>query len=195
MAVAINDLLATVSRRLRDPSNVRHSAALVLQVLSHCQRALNRFKGDNLATTALTTTAGRTLYKWTEVHATDVQRILSIQQDDRDLHPVDWKEIVHCDDRWLRRTGPRHEVWSPIGSDLFILYPAVGYATSVSVTYCDAPADMVAGANIELSDDLAPLLADMAEAILSVKNKQYDTVEGLTKRLAEKLTLDTSGKS
>jgi len=194
MAVAVNDLVTLVSRRLRDPSNVRHSAALVRKVLSHCQRALNRFKADNLATTTLTTTAGRTLYKWTEVHATDVQRIVACRQDERDLHEVDWREVVHVDERWLRRTGPRHEVFATVGSDLLILYPAVGYATSVDVIYCDAPADMAAGGNIELSDDLAPLLADMAEAVLSVKNKQFDTTEALLQRLTTKLALDTSGK-
>jgi hypothetical protein len=156
---------------------------------------LNRWKAENLTTAALTTTAGRTLYKWTEVHLTDVQKILTIQQDDRDLHQVDWKEVVHADERWLRRTGPRHEVWAPIGSDLFILYPAVGYATSVNVIYAAAPADMAEDdLTIGVSDDLAPILADMAEAILSVKNKQFDTLDELLIRLSLKLGFDTSGK-
>jgi hypothetical protein len=194
MTVAINDLVTTVSRRLRDPSNIRHSAATVRKVLSHCQRALNYAKGDNLTTTAFTTTAGLTLYKITDSPLSGVQRIVTIQQDDRDLHNVDWREIVHVDDRWLRRTGPRHELWAPVGRDIFILYPAVGYATSVNVVFTAEPADMAAGAYIVLSDDLAPILAEMAEAILSVKNKQYDTIEVLVQRLLVKLALDTSGK-
>ena len=195
MAVAVNDLVATVSLRLRDPSNVRHSAALVRTVLTHCQRALNRFKTDSLATASFATTAGRTLYRWTEVHATAVQRILAVRQDGRDLLPVSWRELVHADDRWLRRTGDRHELFANVGSDLLVIYPASPVSTTVSVVYAAAPADLAGGGNITLSDDLAPLLADMAEAILSVKNKQFDTTAELLERLVKKLTMDTSGRS
>jgi len=185
MATATADLISNVSRRLRDPSNVRHTAAEVLSVLNHCQRVLNFAKGSKLATnSAVVTAANRTLYENTDIHATDVQRIVAIRQEDRDLIFVPWKSLIHNDHRWLRRTGDRFELFSTIGRDLFVLYPALGYASTVEVTYVKAPATMVSGGQApEVEDNLMPLLVDMAEVILSVKNKPFNTLPAILARI------------
>lgn len=187
MATNGNDLITELSRRLRDTSNERHARTTVRDILTQCQRVVNLHKADKVSSASFTPTAGRTLYQVSTV-AADVARIDDIRHANRSLQPVAFHALAHCDTRWLRAVGSRYELFSRIGGDLFVLYPAMNPAEAVTVVYVKVPSDVADAATaIDLRDDYVPLLLDLAEVVLSARVKLWSALPDLMKRIEKGL--------
>lgn len=177
-------LITELSRRLRDPNNTRHARTLVRDVLTQCQRIVNLHTADVVTiTTSFTPTAGRVLYRRTEI-ASDVARVLAVRQEDRELWEVPWRSLIHADAAWYRAVGPRHELFARIGTSLVAIYPARENPVALSVSYTSVPADLTDGlADVTISDEWIPLLLDLGELVLTAKNREFVRMADVMKRV------------
>lgn len=178
-------LITELSRRLRDPNNTRHARVLIRDVLSQCQRVVNLHYADDILSTSFTPSAGRTLYRTSEIAST-VARVVAVRQQDRDLHEVDWRQLVHSDAHWYRRQGPRHELFARIGGSLVVVYPARETPESITVDHVSIPANLTDGAgDVTISDELIPLLLDLGELILTAKNREFTRMNDVAPRVSK----------
>lgn len=183
MATNGDDLITELMRRHRNASADRVARSFVRDILTQCQRILNLHFGDRIVTAAFTPSAERTLYTVAAV-AADVAKIVAVRESGRELFISAFEGIVDTDLDWLRRTGPRHELFSRVGADLWVLYPAKLSPTAIDVVYVTIPADVADAATpIDLSDELVPMLLDMAEAVLAMRVRVWTALPDLLERL------------
>lgn len=169
----VNDL----SRRLRDTVNLGYPRVTVLDIINRCQRSLNAHLGLVTATATFATT-NSSLYSVSAI-AGDVVRIIEINEGGRLLTQIPWWNLVHQDDRWLRRTGPQAEVFSNIGRDLLALVPVPVVSKTMTALYVkqttnllDAPAPLM-----DIPDEHKPLLLDLAESVLLFRGRNFRNMQ------------------
>ena len=183
MATNGDALITELLLRHRNASTDRVSRAFVATILSQCQRVLNLHFGDRITTVSFTPSAERTLYTVAAV-AADVAKIVLVRENGRELFSCTFETLTDTDLDWLRRTGPRHEQFARIGGDLWVLYPAKLSPTVVDVVYVTIPDDVADAATpIELSDELVPMLLDMAELVLAMRVRVWSVTTDLLERL------------
>jgi hypothetical protein len=165
----------------------------VRDVLTQCQRIVNLHTADVVTiTTSFTPAAGRVLYRRTEI-ASDVARVLAVRQEDRELWEVPWRSLVHADAAWYRAVGPRHELFSRIGTSLLAIYPARENPVALSVSYISVPTDLTDGAaDVTISDEWIPLLLDLGELVLTAKNREFPRMADVMHRLQTAMGLSTN---
>lgn len=175
-----------LGRRLRDTAFTAHPSALVLRLIDNVQKTLNAALGIKRSTVAaFAVPAKRLLFLNTEV-AADIARIDSIRHEGAALIEVDWHSLQHGDPEWYRREGPAPTAWARIGGDMFVLYPAPKYATTVEVTYTRVTTAVSAdGTTMDLPDEYLPLVEDFAECILSMKTGKFAQIEDPLQRFTD----------
>lgn len=196
MATTGATLVAELSRRLRDPNNERHGTTLVVDVLSQSQRLINFATEAKTTTVTFTPSAGRTLYRTSELDGTsptNVMKVTAIRQSNRDLIEVAWRSLGHVDVQWLRRQGARYEVFARIGGNLVVIAPAMSVPQPLEITYVAKPAAVVNDATaIDLADEFVPAILDLAELTLATRVKQFDGLSDIIFRLNAELSLESS---
>lgn len=169
-------LITSLARRVRDTSNFAHPRATLLDILNRCSYSLNAATRSKIRSVTMTPTAGRVLYPTTEV-ASDVIYIIGVQDTGgRDLMEVPWPVLVLNDPDWIHTVGTRHQMFSRIGRDILVLYPAVKDADVLDLTikYVQVPTALADdGVAWVLPDELEPVLLDLAEPIVYLRGRIF----------------------
>lgn len=190
MATTGATLITALATRLRDAGSTAHARTLLLRVLSHSQRIVNRAHRLEKATVSFTPNTGRAIFTIAQV-ASDVARIERIiDDDDRTLPEVSWDHLLADSPTWYRDTTSRHRVWARLGGNLFVLTPRALTALPVSVVYTIVPPDVTDDAtNVTLADEWLPLVMDIAESIMLLKARIYAPLEATMARIAASMVL------
>jgi hypothetical protein len=182
-------LVTKVATRARDASNIAHSRADVVEIMSHAQRAVNSRLRSFVKTVAVTPVAGRSLYVTSEI-AADAVRPIAIRVGVRDLTEVCWTSLVANDGRWLRTTGKAPQVFATIGRTMYAVVPAyAGLPQDLTVVYIPALDDLdddVADFPV-IADEHVPLMLDLTEALLLMRARVLEPAQLAMERFAAAL--------
>lgn len=172
-----NTLITDLARRLRDSANIGYPRATVLDIINRSQRALNAHLGLVTASASLVTT-NSTIYSIPAI-ATDIVRIIEVNEGGRLLTRVPWVNLVHQDDRWLRREGTQAEVYSTVGRDLLILVPTPKVSKTMTVVYVKQTTNLADAGSplLEIPDEHKPLLLDLAESVLLFRGRNFRNMQ------------------
>jgi len=190
MPYVTGDLVDQVLNRVRDPNGMGTPRDLVRLFLTHLQRLVNCRFASVVATASLTTNASQNFYQVPPTVLADSMRLVGIREGSRDLGKVPWQQFFYLSTSWHQQIGTSFYQWSMIGRDFLIIYPAKAAGSSVTLVYAKLTAvltdDLVA---IEIPDDEVPLLLDLCEAIIYLKQRTYvplaKLMEVVTMRIAE----------
>lgn len=184
MATTAGPLVDTVLRRVRDPQGSAHSRSLVRWLLSLAQQIANGGLRSVLSTVSFTTAPLQQIYSMTALVPSAI-RIVAVREGDRNLAPVAWGELSQVDRHWSRRVGDRYEVWAPIGRDLFVLHPAQPSSATVVLVVAKLTNSLTVDTSVvELPDDAQPVMLDLTEALLNLKNRSQEPGAAALERLA-----------
>lgn len=178
------DLLSKLSQRMRGPA---HSPTLLYAILSHTQRLINLHHGLVKQNVAVTTTPEQVFYSLT---STGLNRVDGVQIGGRDLKPSNLARLGYLSRSWGRARGATLRLWGKVGRTLWFLYPASEAPASVTVVGTKLLADVTAegsGTTLELPDQYLTAVADLAEAVLLVKEKRTEYLPPLMARLSAQL--------
>ena len=181
--MTVSELLSALSLRLRGPA---HSEVLMKAILTHCQRIVNSHIRTVLKTDTLSTNPHQQVYSMALMP--DALRVESVQEGNRDLAPIMWDSLGEMDRKWFRRVASRFETFSKIGRNVLVINPAKPEASSVSVISTKLTAALSVPTDVvELDDqDLLPVL-DLAEAVLLVRERRFQSLPELLARLRSRL--------
>src|SRR5256885_1296057 len=133
MAQAISPLIDILLRRVRDPHALGTARTLARLVLSHSQRVINAKAKYVLTIETLTTFEACLIYPIGALLPNSA-RIVTVRDDGHDLdYEPNWRNLANHRSDWFRQVKPQHQVYSMIGRDLLVLYPAKDYDSIVEV--------------------------------------------------------------
>lgn len=188
----VGPIVDQILQRVRDPEGVIASRDFVRSRISDAQRLLNARFGWVLDETPLVTEPWRLFYPVVPL-LTEAQRVWYVSQGGQDLTYVPWKTLTHMEQSWPRAFGPRYEIWSRIGYDTIVVWPATSRAESLAVkssritTLLDSDDD-----DFDVRDDVVPMITDLATALVTLKIRQLTTaaevMNTLMGRVKERMT-------
>jgi len=189
MPYVAGQLVDQLLARVRDTHALGTSRVTCRLLLTHLQRIVNARDGYVVDTLSFPTVPYQQIYKVSDpAQAPAALRMLGVQEGARDLKKVLWKEFWYFDRAWGRAIGPQFELWSMIGRDLLVLWPSKPAADTVTLVYAKLTADLSDDTvAIELPDDTVPLLVDLAEALICLKQRVYSPLTALAASLQGRL--------
>jgi hypothetical protein len=157
--------------------------------LWHAQNLVNAVTFQVVGTTSLTTRPRQQVYPMTPLLPAAL-RVISVRYGAKDLARVpNWRQLGLIDRAWFRRVGPDFEAWAAMGRDLLVVHPGKDVVDAVDVVYAKVTTRLDSDDTpTEVSDDLLPLLLDVAEATLLVGARDLNAVQGLPERIQKRLT-------
>lgn len=168
-----NVLIDSILRRVRDTQGSANSRDLVLDLLSRCQQLLNLGIRAVIDQTVVTLEPYRTLYDLS-VLVPQAGRVVGVQYLDVELDVLNWRHLKHVDRAWFRSVGPAPSAWAGIGRDLLAIIPAVEIATPVTILSAKLTDVLDEYADpIEIPEAYEPLLCDMVEGLLLLKQRTF----------------------
>jgi hypothetical protein len=183
MAEVAGTLVDALLQRVRDPSGLAHTRDTARLVLSHVQRIANYALRAVLDSATLPTEPYRQVYPVLSLLPA-AARVVGIREGARDLDEIAWPLFHLSVPRWFRATGPRFEAFARIGDDLLVIYPAKTLASSVSVVYARLTTALVNDSTpTDMPDEYLPLVLDVAEAILLLRQRQYAPAQEIETRV------------
>ena len=188
--------LTILRTRLRASGTVGISDALAYEVLSAVQEMFNGVHKRVLSSKSITLDASTLLFDIrTKLTSPTGINIISITVSNRTLIRLpDWREIFGYDQSWLTRTAARHEVWSQIGADIFLVYPGVTTNTTATVVYAGETTTLDdATDSFDIPTEDEDTVYAIAEAILHIHMRNYVEAKRKLKDLKELLDAGFAG--
>ncbi len=187
MSQAVGPLVDQILRRIRDVSGTAHTRDLVRRFLNYSEGFIGIAEQANLENFSFTTDPLRLVYNCKDVDATG--RIFSI----RSIKDENGKDLIECPfgmlggakSNWFRDIGPEYLTWSPIGRDLFVLYPsrqAAQTMTVVALTHVPYPYPNDAAVTT-LQDHRFAETLDLAEALMLLRLRRLDLLKPALQRV------------
>ena len=191
MAEVANTLINVALERVRDPLGAAHDREdVALLLLDRCQKMVNVFTKQVKETTTVNTTPTQQVYSM-QALVPNAVKIIDVRQGARSLPKVGWETLFYTDREWLRRIGSRIEVFAQLGIDLLMLHPGSDIAQSIDVVSVKQTATLgVVGDTTEISDHDLPVVLDLLEAVLSMRQREFQPVDDALKRLAPRIGID-----
>lgn len=188
MALTAQQTTLTILRRVRDPGGLGHSTTLAMDLLSRSQQLISAQKNKVLAEGTLATIDSQLFYPIL-ANFPGAIRLTEIREGNRQLDFVPFREFCYFKTDWLRDVGDYHKMWSTIGHDLLILYPAVAESHSLTVEYTKLLDEVTAPAQtFELSDDEMLETMELTEILLYLRSRDFDSLNKLIPRFKEHLS-------
>lgn len=175
-AVGSSTLLGLLRNRLRASGTVGLSNALGYQILDLVQKMFNARYHRVLTSKDITLDANTLLFDIrTKLTSPEGMSIVSITVASRTLIKLNnWRELFAYDRSWFTRTGTRHEVWAPIGADMFVVYPAKTTNTTATVIYAGETTTIDdSGDSFDIPTEDQDIVYDIAEAIFHLHLRNY----------------------
>jgi len=186
-------LVTKVATRARDASNIVHSRATVVAVMSQAQRVVNTRLRSFVKTATVTPVARKVLYQPADI-AADALFPIAIRAGVRDLSQVCWMGLVANDSRWLRSAGSEPQVFATIGRSIFAVVPAyTGIPQDLTIVYVPALDDLIdlAADFPVIADEHVPMMLDLTEALLLMRARVLEPAQLALERFAS--ALDAEG--
>jgi len=188
--------LTILRTRLRASGTVGISNALAYEVLSAVQEMFNGVHKRVLSSKSITLDASTLLFDIrTKLTSPTGINIVSITVSNRTLVRLpDWRELFGYDQSWLTRTAARHEVWSQIGADIFLVYPGVTTNTTATVVYAGETTTLDdATDSFDIPTEDEDTVYAIAEAILHIHMRNYAEAKRKLEDLKELLDTGFAG--
>lgn len=170
--VLVDELL----RRVRDPQATGLSREQALFVLSHAQRVTNAALAQVLSKETITLEPRRLIYQVSELpFGEHCVRPVAVKAGSTTIPPCPWRSLGQTNRRWFRAVGmPR--LWSMIGRDLLVIYPAHGRRLDVEITFVKLT-DMLINEDQtpELPDETYTVILDLAEGWVQIRNRLFSS--------------------
>lgn len=162
--------------------------ALEIRMISHAQRIANCAIRRILVTTPLTVDPHRLIMDLRNLIPNYVF-VFAVRDQERDLDFMkDWRELARADRHWFRAVGPQFESFSLISRDLLVLYPALEFEHTVDVVCVKHLAPLQHDLEVlELGDEFIPLVVDLAEALLNIRERRHAPVVEAFQRFASRV--------
>lgn len=173
-----------------------HTEQFLLDLLGRSQQIVNGVSQTILEEITLETAPYQQIYDLPS-RIPRLFEVLSVRDESGDLDKiVNWKELAYRDRRWFRRVGNNFESYTVMGRDVLVIHPAKIEVSAVTVVYVRLTDLFETNADdLELPDDLVPTVVDIAEIICLMRERRFDSVPMLVKRLAGQLGVPTDDKS
>ena len=187
MATPAHILCDILLQRLRDKEGITHPRATVFKILTAVQRAVNERKKLVLATLPLTTKAYQVFYPVTPNLANTIDIAAVHDENGLDLHFVDWHTFWYTDRGWHRRTADQFRLYSKVGREILMVWPAKQVDATVNVVTVVKTDDLDEEVSIQLPDETFAVIEDFAEVILSVMGRNFNPIKSVIDGMAERL--------
>lgn len=172
-----------ILQRVRDPEGVIASRDFVRARLSDSQRLLNARFGWVLDTNLLVTEPWRLFYPIVPL-LPEAQRVWYVKQGGRSLTYVPWSTMTHMERGWPRALGSRYEIWSRVGYDLIVVWPAISLSETLTISSSKITALLDSDDDdFDVRDDTIPMIADLATAFVTLKMRQLGPAAEITNTL------------
>lgn len=176
-----------VLSRVRDPNGVITSRDFVRSRLADAQRLLNARFGWVLDTTTLTTEPERIFYPINALLPASAQ-VRFVRQNERDLVRVPWETFWYMRRGWPRTLGPRYEIYSVIGRDVLVVWPANRISTALTVRSAKLTDDFASDfSEFEVHDEMVPMITDLATALTLLKVRDFAPMDEVMSSLKGRL--------
>jgi len=195
-SLADSTLIGKLRTRLRAFGVVGISNALGWQVLDLVQKMFNARYKRILTSKDITLDANTLLFDTrTKLTSPEGMTIVSISVSNRTLIKLtDWRELFAYDRDWFTRTASRHEVWAPIGADMFVTYPARTTNTTATVIYAGETTTIDDATDaFDIEDEDEDIVYDIAEAIFHIHLRNFKEADSKLKELSETLGIGFAG--
>lgn len=185
MATA-DTILVETYRIVRDPSRTATTEAVALKMLSHAQRALNTYTRSVVSEVSLATTGGDALY----ATPTTLARVDLVRDGNKDLVKFRLSQLWARDKNWLTTQGTSFIIWSRIGRQVLAVVPPKAGASSVTLVGPANLADVTAiGTTLQVRDDQLETLAEMTEALFTLRLRLFPAFKAVMDRLGQKFSI------
>ena len=174
MSITGGEIKERVFDRLQMNSSVAYTDAFFYNVLSKVQNLVNSSLELVVATSTLTTIPAQFFYHlpW---HLPDAIRVIDVSDSDVTInHMKRWQELYQFDLSWYTETAAStFLLWSMIGRDMLVLYPAFATASSVDVKYVEYLDALTADASaFGLQDHYLGIVMDITELVLLAHQRE-----------------------
>lgn len=189
-------LISKLRSHLRATGVVGITDAFAYQILDLSQKMFNARYKRVLTSKDITLDASTLLFDVrTKLTSPEGMTIVSISVSNRTLVKLnDWHELFAYDQSWLTRTATRHEVWSPIGADIFAVYPAKTTDTTATVIYAGQTTTIDDATDaFDIPDEDEDTVYAIAEAILHIHLRNYPEARKKIQELSELIGLGYPG--
>jgi hypothetical protein len=200
MAITAGAAADILMERVRAEGGVAFDKDAVVVLLSYCQKMLNYSFGILKTTTIKTIVAGTLLYEYGALLA--YTRILRITENDRLLFeaksPQELESYARSYSAAAVAAATRFEVWCQLGYNYICFFPILTSDVDVAITYVTDTATLTSytthyNTALELPDDDIELVIGLAELVLLIQARLYETAkfkgEILVKRYMQRKTV------
>lgn len=174
-----NNLMDLARTRLRGQSHTPDD----LRVLAdYAQKAVVLGTRAVVVEEAFQTYANQQLYSVTEL-VPSLGIMVALRDGDRDILEYNWRQLAFTDRAWVRKVGPRQEVYAMIGRDLLVIHPALAEDRELTIHYVKHAGTLTADEVVlDEPDELLPATADLLEALCLLRDRRFAEVQGALKR-------------
>lgn len=190
MATSAHTLIDQVLQRVRSPEGVTAPRDFVRRMLSVSQNLVNAKLNLVFDDATLVTEPQRVFYP-VKAMLPGAQKPLFVKEGARSLVYTPWRTFWYMKRGWPREIAERYQLWSLIGRDVLVVWPASRVATALTVTstrLCASVADE--DALMELPDDTLPMVVDLAEVLTLLRMRNLDpsleAMQSLVGRMKER---------
>lgn len=201
MSRLVSNTVDILIARTRQTVNYSVPEDFATELLGICQQIINIALKEITVTATFNTTADTQLYSVKTDLSSSACDIVSISRSTRgELDYVkSLEDLSAYDIDWFSATdADEFLAWAKVGRDYFIIYPAKGGASSVSVVYVKETTiytdySALTTETMEVSDESVELVLKLAEALLLIRSRNTEvlglTVDSLTSLFESKLNV------
>ena len=185
------ELTQKVDERVRGQA---HSQEFLLRLISKVQQVVNAGTGLVRETTELTTHPYMQVYdiRFDLPNQVEMRAVRdSATYDAERLNG--WHELMYRDRRWFRQIGSRFETFSMLGNDILLIHPGKVFEDSATCVYTKLTAELhELSDQIEIPAERTPLIVDIAEALLLLRERRLESIVPLMKRVLREIPMDVT---
>lgn len=194
MAEVAGTILDVVLARVRDPSGMAHDRTTVaLPLLDRAQKMVNAFTKQVKSTDSVTIEQKRQIHSMRDLIPGAV-KVVDVRQGERSLTKVDWTTLFYTDREWMRRIDARFEVFAQLGVDLLVIHPASDLSETLEIVSVKQTTTLTEPDSVtEIVDNDLPVVFDLTEALLSLRQREFQSVADALTRLSARIVHDRLG--
>jgi len=114
-------------------------------------------------------------------------RVIGVQQNGKNLPFIPFRKLAQLDRDWFRRMGDNFECYSLYGRDVLVLFPGKDSRDTVSLIAVTHTGPLFADSDpIVVTDDVTPVVADVAAALAAIKLRKLEQLEAIIGRISER---------
>ena len=193
MALNVGVVRVRVLQRSRDPLGTANSEAIMYDLFTRLQRAVNAKIEDVVGSASLPIIARQCVYQ-INANLPLAQKVLGVRDANRDLYPMEFDQLRGLDRYWFRRFKDQLRWFALCGYDILVIGPppdSLQEATAVTVVYNQVTSAITSDANtFQLQDENVQSVEELTEAILLCKARDFAGMKQALGRAVKSLGLE-----